>query len=89
MEKREAESTSAAKAVEDINTEFATLLSEGAEDDVISQKRSEAKKEQETAREVMHRVERAAAAKEEAAKEVEELGTDVKNDDKNQDPEKV
>jgi len=89
LEKLEAEATSAAKAAEDINTELATLLSEGAEDDAISQKRSDAGKAQETAREAMHRVERAAAAKEAAAKEAAEMGTDVKNDDKNQDPEKL
>ena len=82
MEKREAESTSAAKAVEDINTEFATLLSEGAEDDVISQKRSEAEKAQQTAREAANRAERAAETKETATREAAEISTDVKDDDK-------
>ncbi len=89
LEKIEAEAASSAKAAEDIDTELATLLSEGAEDDAITQKRSEAEKAQETAREAAHRAERAAEAKDAAAKEAAEMGTDVKNDDKNQDPEKL
>ncbi len=37
----------------------------------------------------MHRVERAASVKEAAAKEAAEMGTDVNDDDKNQDPERL
>ncbi len=82
LEKLEAEAASAAKAAGDINAELATLLSKGAKEDAISQKRIQAENARQASRDAMHRVERAASAKETAAKEAAEKGTDVMADDK-------
>ena len=82
LEKLETEAASTAKTAEDLSTELSTIVSEGTDADAISQKRAEAEKAQQTAREAAHRAEGAATAKEAAAREAAEMGTDVKNDDK-------
>ncbi len=82
LEKLEAEAASTAKAAEDLSTELSTIVSEGTDAHAIARKRAEAENAQQTAREAAHRAEGAATTKEAAAKEAAEMGTDVKNDDK-------
>ncbi|NIO08002.1 MAG: hypothetical protein GTO40_08365 [Deltaproteobacteria bacterium] len=88
LAKLEAESDSAAKLVVKLDTELSELLKEGAESDLITQKRMELEKSQETAQETMRQVERALAAKEAAAKEAEDITTETKSDGKGDDSEK-